>query len=204
MTKPSTTKKKQELKTSKRTAKKPTVERKGGRLTKAMWKYVLKDAEILVDEGKWGEMSDLALSKRWNVSRETAKRIRGVVEDECMDEVPFIKQKFMKHFSNLEEDLAEMHQDMRSLKSCYDCQETFTQDVKKCPFCGSSRINKNYKEKLTLVREIPNFIKECTNFLEQWGDKQKVADKVDVSANTVPQKVEIIYTVPNGNPKLTN
>jgi len=189
--------KKADLKTSKRTAKKPTDNRKGGRLTKSMWKFVLKDAEELIDNNTWGDWSDTKLSKRWNVSRKTAANIREIVESNTYDDIPFLKHKFLKHFSNIEEDLSDMHNDLRTQYFCKPC-EMIVEGKTKCPSCGNKYLNKNFKGKLSMAKEIPAYIKEVTDFLERWGDKEKVADKVDIQADVTQRSlnIEVVTNVP--------
>lgn len=187
--------KKQALAKSKREAVAPTKDRKGGRLTKGMWKYLLNDAKDLIEQNEYDILSDLKLSQRWGVSRATVPRIKEVIAVETEDVLPFIKQKFLKHFNNIEEDLIEMHYDLKNNKYCTECK-IIVQGVK-CPKCDNKYLDKNYKGKLTLAREIPALMKEYTDFLERFGLKDKIAEKVDIQAD-ITQRSLNVQVITNG------
>jgi len=116
MTKLGTVLKKQALVKSNRREVKPTKDRKGGRLTKAMWKYILKDANEMIETGEYDNLTILQLANRWNVSKHTIPRIREVIGVRNDLLLPFIEARFLKRYELLEQDLDEMHNDLRKNK----------------------------------------------------------------------------------------
>lgn len=189
MQKLTTVQKKQQLKKSKITAKKPEKDRKGGRLTKANWKYILKDADELIEDGVFAATSDLALSKRWQVSRKTIPDIRECVSMETDAIEPIIKKRFFKHFEEIEEDLIEMRQDLKNNKQCRKCDIIVQED--KCPLCGNPNLYKNYKEKLIIAREMPVLMEKFSDFLERYSIKEKIPDKVKIEATNINIDIDL-------------
>ena len=173
----------------------PVTGRNGGRLTKGMWKDILEDGKSLIDGGEFDNYSNIALARRWKINRDTAKKVIQVLGVEHGLHLPFIKTRFMARFEKLENDLDEMHDDLINNKFCKFCQ-IITQE-EKCPECNNKYLDKNYKGKLTLAREMPILMEKYGDFLERFGFKDKIADKIEIQADITQRSlnIEVITSV---------
>jgi len=151
--------------------------RKGGRLTKVRQKEVYETMAELHEEGRLGKNTLRDLAAMFNINKNTAMTYRNKVLMDCEPyDTTALQNRSYKMMDRIERNA---HQLM-----------------------DEAEATQNPRDKLILMERVPKFYNEFTKYLEMWGTKEQISQKLEIDAHIKEERISIninLPALPNGN-----